>query len=101
MASKFDDVCCYASVYQDISSIYGRITDGHTMHYNSQHTRQAMGATQAQMNGMFVTQVVAMVSSYLVCQYESGLEEIPETLHLNLHLTDRRVKADEATPTHS
>lgn len=26
-------------------------------------------------------------SSYLVCQYESGLGERPETFHLNLHLT--------------
>lgn len=37
--------------------------------------------------------------SYLVCQCESGLGERPETLHLKLHLTDRRVKADAATST--
>lgn len=36
-------------------------------------------------------------SGYLVCQCESGLGERPETLHLKLHLTDRRVKADAAT----
>lgn len=36
-------------------------------------------------------------SSYLVCQCESGLGERPETLHLKLHLTDRKVKADAAT----
>lgn len=47
--------------------------------------------------GAGVTQAVA--SSYLVCLCESGLGERPETFHLQLHLTNRRVKADAATST--
>lgn len=47
------------------------------------------GGTQAGCHG----------SSYLVCQCESGRGERPETLHLKLHLTDRRVKADAAAQT--
>lgn len=58
-----------------------------------------MAATQARTNGGACHTSGCHGSSYLVCQCESGLGERSETLHLKLHLTDRRVKADAATPT--
>lgn len=61
--------------------------------------RHAMAATQARTNGVARHTSGCHGSSYLVCQCESGLGERSETLHLKLHLTDRRVKADAATPT--
>ena len=63
--------------------------------------RAIMAAMQARTNGGACHTSGCHGSSYLVCQCESGLGESSETLHLKLHLTDRRVKADAATPTHT
>lgn len=53
--------------------------------YKSRYEKEAGHTSSCHGNG------------YLVCQCKLVLGESPETLHLKLHLTDRRVNADAAT----